>query len=232
MTDDNIRVQPGSSWSSSSCYLEGSAALPGVCCPPVYKCLLLQLLLHHKPAAGCTCTAHRTHRHPARRPSSRPFIPYCSDLSFATTSAGPNPQRGSAMKVTYCPTEQPSSAEQPTFHSAPRNRFTYLHAAHHHLSISSLQQKIVIKVCMPCDKCRSKAMGLAAIEGVSKIGITGDGRDQLEVEGDDIDTVCLVNCLRKKVGRADIVKVKELKPEPRGEAARGEGETVLLWPHQ
>uniref|UniRef100_A0A804MEW0 Copper transport protein family n=1 Tax=Zea mays TaxID=4577 RepID=A0A804MEW0_MAIZE len=95
-----------------------------------------------------------------------------------------------------------------------------------------MKQKIVIKVCMPCDKCRSKAMGLAAIEGVSKIGITGDGRDQLEVEGDDIDTVCLVNCLRKKVGRADIVKVKELKPEPRGEAARGEGETVLLWPHQ
>jgi hypothetical protein len=65
---------------------------------------------------------------------------------------------------------------------------------------------------MPCDKCRSKAMGLAAKAGVSKMGITGDGRDQLEVEGDDIDTVCLVNCLRKKVGRADIVKVEEVKP--------------------
>ncbi|PWZ39812.1 Heavy metal-associated isoprenylated plant protein 46 [Zea mays] len=63
---------------------------------------------------------------------------------------------------------------------------------------SAMKQKIVIKVCMPCDKCRSKAMGLAAKAGVSKMGITGDGRDQLEVEGDDIDTVCLVNCLRKK----------------------------------
>jgi hypothetical protein len=53
--------------------------------------------------------------------------------SFPTAQTCRSPQHllvlipsGSAMKVTYCPTEQPSSAEQPTFHSAPRNRFTLL----------------------------------------------------------------------------------------------------------
>jgi len=82
------------------------------------------------------------------------------------------------------------------------------------LVLSLLQQKIVIRLSMASDKCRSKAMVLAAkADGVSKMGITGDGKDQLEVEGDGIDTVCLVNCLRKKIGHADIVKVEEVKPE-------------------
>ncbi|XP_066348639.1 heavy metal-associated isoprenylated plant protein 16-like [Miscanthus floridulus] len=77
-----------------------------------------------------------------------------------------------------------------------------------------MKQKIVIRLSMASDKCRSKAMVLAAkADGVSKMGITGDGKDQLEVEGDGIDTVCLVNCLRKKIGHADIVKVEEVKPE-------------------
>jgi hypothetical protein len=56
--------------------------------------------------------------------------------------------------------------------------------------------------------------------GVSKVGITGDGKDRLEVEGEGVDTVLLVNYLRKKVCRsADIVKVEvkdkkdEKKPE-------------------
>ena len=43
------------------------------------------------------------------------------------------------------------------------------------------------------------------------MGVTGAGRDQLEVVGDGVDTVCLVKCLRRKLGQADILKVEEVK---------------------
>jgi hypothetical protein len=47
------------------------------------------------------------------------------------------------------------------------------------------------------------------------MGITGDARDQLEVVGEGVDPVCLVGCLRKKLGSAHIVKVEEVKdPKP------------------
>ncbi|CAN6179423.1 unnamed protein product, partial [Urochloa humidicola] len=70
------------------------------------------------------------------------------------------------------------------------------------------------------EKTRSKAMALVAkAGGVSSMGVTGDGKDQLEVVGDGVDTVCLVQCLRRKIGPAEIVKVEEVKsaekkPEP------------------
>ncbi|CAN6268187.1 unnamed protein product [Urochloa humidicola] len=86
------------------------------------------------------------------------------------------------------------------------------------------KQKIVIKVSMPTAKTRAHAMALAAKEsGVSSVGITGDQKDQLEVGGEGIDVVCLVNrlredlcvikCLRKKLCHAEILKVEEVKPE-------------------
>ena len=43
------------------------------------------------------------------------------------------------------------------------------------------------------------------------MGGTGAGRDQLEVVSDGVDTVCLVKCLRRKLGHADILKVEEVK---------------------
>ncbi|VAH33243.1 unnamed protein product [Triticum turgidum subsp. durum] len=65
---------------------------------------------------------------------------------------------------------------------------------------------------MSCDKSRSKALTLAArAAGVTSMGITGDARDQLEVVGDGVDPVCLVSCLRKKLGHAQIIKVEEVK---------------------
>ncbi|CAN6249000.1 unnamed protein product [Urochloa humidicola] len=86
------------------------------------------------------------------------------------------------------------------------------------------KQKIVIKVAMPTAKTRAHAMALAAKQsGVSSVGITGDQKDQLEVGGEGIDVVCLVNrlredlciikCLRKKLCHAEILKVEEVKPE-------------------
>ena len=53
--------------------------------------------------------------------------------------------------------------------------------------------------------------------GVISVKITGDGRDMLEVVGNYVDPVCLVGCLRKKVGHANIVKVDEFKDKELGE---------------
>ncbi|CAN6223749.1 unnamed protein product [Urochloa humidicola] len=72
------------------------------------------------------------------------------------------------------------------------------------------KQKIVIRLSMASEKTRSRAMALVAkADGVSSMGVTGDGRDQLEVVGDG---VCLVQCLRRKIGPAEILKVEEVKP--------------------
>ncbi|KAJ1271432.1 hypothetical protein BS78_06G128700 [Paspalum vaginatum] len=91
-----------------------------------------------------------------------------------------------------------------------------------------MKQKIVIKVSMSSEKTRSKAMELVAkADGVSSMGVTGDGKDQLEVVGVDVDTVCLVRCLRKKLGHADIVKVEEVKDKKPEEKKKPEEPKVV-----
>ncbi|CAN6273244.1 unnamed protein product [Urochloa humidicola] len=80
-----------------------------------------------------------------------------------------------------------------------------------------MKQKIVIKVQMSCDKCRSKAMSLvAATGGVDSVAIAG-------VVGDGVDSIQLTSALRKKVGPAQLVQVgedkKEDKPKPPAAAA-------------
>ncbi|XP_047077462.1 disease resistance protein Pik-1-like [Lolium rigidum] len=76
-----------------------------------------------------------------------------------------------------------------------------------------MKQKIVIKVEMTCDKCRSKAMSLvAATVGVDSVALAGDGKDQVVVVG-DVDSVKLTSALRKKVGHAQLVQVGEVKKE-------------------
>ncbi|KAM1055415.1 hypothetical protein ACFX13_029643 [Malus domestica] len=76
------------------------------------------------------------------------------------------------------------------------------------------QMKIVVKVPMHCDKCRTKALKIAAAaHGVSKVSIEGANKDHVEVIGDDVDSVCLTRSLRKKLGcSCTIVKVEEVKP--------------------
>ncbi|CAD5169126.1 unnamed protein product [Musa acuminata subsp. malaccensis] len=75
----------------------------------------------------------------------------------------------------------------------------------------SLQQKIVIKVQIKCDKCRSKAMKLVAATGVDSVAIEGEDKDHLVIVGDDIDPANLTCILRKKVGHANILKVEKAK---------------------
>ncbi|KAJ8629732.1 hypothetical protein MRB53_023055 [Persea americana] len=86
-----------------------------------------------------------------------------------------------------------------------------------------MKQKIVIKVDMHCQKCRSKAMEIAAAaDGVSSVAIEGMEQDQVVVIGDRVDSACLVKRLRKKVGYADLVIVEEVKPKEEKEEEKKE----------
>ncbi|KAF5479113.1 hypothetical protein F2P56_005614 [Juglans regia] len=77
-----------------------------------------------------------------------------------------------------------------------------------------MKQKIVIKVQMTSDKCRTKAMKIAATSsGVISVGIQGPDKDQLVVIGEGVDSACLTCCLRKKLCYATIVTIEEVKPE-------------------
>ncbi|KAJ7963509.1 Heavy metal transport/detoxification protein [Quillaja saponaria] len=75
-----------------------------------------------------------------------------------------------------------------------------------------MKQKIVIQVQMDCEKCRGKALKIAAVaQGVSSVSIEGKDKDQVVVVGDEVDSVCLAKMLRKKFRHAKIVSVQEVK---------------------
>ncbi|KAK9941130.1 hypothetical protein M0R45_017757 [Rubus argutus] len=74
-----------------------------------------------------------------------------------------------------------------------------------------VQQKIVMKVPMSCEKHRTRALKIAAVaKGVSKVAIEAE-KGQVEVIGEGVDSMCLTMSLRKKLGHADIVSVEEVK---------------------
>ncbi|KAE8813966.1 hypothetical protein D1007_08888 [Hordeum vulgare] len=88
-----------------------------------------------------------------------------------------------------------------------------------------MKQKMVIRVHMTCDKCRSKAMGLvASVHGVERVEIQGDDRDCLAVVGDGVDAANLTACLRKKVGSAELLTVEAVGSEKKPAAASETGE--------
>ncbi|CAJ1952016.1 unnamed protein product [Sphenostylis stenocarpa] len=75
-----------------------------------------------------------------------------------------------------------------------------------------MKQKIVIKLQMDCDKCRNKALKIAAeVPGVTSVALEGDDSDRVAVSGINVDTVCLANQLKKKFRSVVIVTVEDLK---------------------
>ncbi|XP_027933384.1 heavy metal-associated isoprenylated plant protein 47 [Vigna unguiculata] len=75
-----------------------------------------------------------------------------------------------------------------------------------------MKQKIVMKVHMSCEKCRTKALKVgAAANGVNFVGLEGESKEKLVVIGDGVDAVKLTNLLRKKVGQTDIISLAEVK---------------------
>uniref|UniRef100_A0A0D9VHM7 HMA domain-containing protein n=2 Tax=Leersia perrieri TaxID=77586 RepID=A0A0D9VHM7_9ORYZ len=98
-----------------------------------------------------------------------------------------------------------------------------------HKKAAMAKQKIVIKVAMTCDKCRSKAMALvAATGGVDSVALAGDAKDQVVVVGDGVDSIKLTTLLRKKVGHATLVTVGEVKEE---EKKKPETPVVVEYPY-
>ncbi|KAA3471680.1 heavy metal transport/detoxification superfamily protein [Gossypium australe] len=66
------------------------------------------------------------------------------------------------------------------------------------------QQKVVLKVAMKCQKCRSQSLKVAAEQ-------QGNEKEKVVVIGDGIDVVKLTTILRKKVGATEIISLAEQK---------------------
>nr|XP_043614080.1 heavy metal-associated isoprenylated plant protein 16-like [Erigeron canadensis] len=76
------------------------------------------------------------------------------------------------------------------------------------------KKKMVIKVTMRCDKCRTKALQIAAqTDGVESVKLKGEDddatKDQIMVIGESVNVVALTKSLRKKVGNAELVSVTD-----------------------
>ncbi|KAJ1279730.1 hypothetical protein BS78_04G177700 [Paspalum vaginatum] len=95
-----------------------------------------------------------------------------------------------------------------------------------------MKQKIVIKVHMSCDRCRSKALAVvAAAGGVDSVALAGD--DQVVIVGEGVDSVKLTGDLRKKVGPAQLMQVGEAKEEDEKKkpAAPAPGPVTFVYDH-
>uniref|UniRef100_A0A0E0K1N3 HMA domain-containing protein n=1 Tax=Oryza punctata TaxID=4537 RepID=A0A0E0K1N3_ORYPU len=88
-----------------------------------------------------------------------------------------------------------------------------------------MAQKIVIKVHMSSDKCRRKAMALAASTGgVVSVELAGDDRSKVVVVG-DVDSIQLTNALRRKVDvSAELVEVSDASKKKEEAAKKKEEE--------
>ncbi|GLT83724.1 hypothetical protein SLE2022_019960 [Rubroshorea leprosula] len=77
---------------------------------------------------------------------------------------------------------------------------------------NNMPKKIVIKVRINCDKCKTTVLKIAAgTDGLNSVAI--QEADKLVVIGDGIDSVALTCKLRKKLGFADIISEQEEKAQ-------------------
>ncbi|KAG8492765.1 hypothetical protein CXB51_010440 [Gossypium anomalum] len=73
---------------------------------------------------------------------------------------------------------------------------------------------MVLKVQMNCEKCRAQALRIAAdTQGVTQMAIQGQEKDELMVTGEEVDSVKLTRCLRKKLHYATILTIEEIKED-------------------
>ncbi|CAL9155139.1 unnamed protein product [Musa hybrid cultivar] len=74
-----------------------------------------------------------------------------------------------------------------------------------------MEQKIVIKINVICDRCRNKALKLASsVRGVESVAIQGRNRNRVVVTGEGVDSVCLTSILRQKMGYAEIIGISRV----------------------
>ncbi|KAL6652584.1 hypothetical protein ACP70R_011509 [Stipagrostis hirtigluma subsp. patula] len=82
-----------------------------------------------------------------------------------------------------------------------------------------MRKEIIIRMQPESDKCRNKALKVAAsVSGVESVTVTGRDRDLLLVIGDGVDAGKLTKNLKKEVGEAEIV---ELRTQPPGTSSTG-----------
>ncbi|XP_031481058.1 heavy metal-associated isoprenylated plant protein 47-like [Nymphaea colorata] len=77
-----------------------------------------------------------------------------------------------------------------------------------------MAQKLVLDVPLYCQKCRTKALKIAAVaHGVTSVALEGENKVQLVVVGEGVDPVCLVKALRKKVGYTQMINFAPLSKD-------------------
>ncbi|TXG67639.1 hypothetical protein EZV62_008914 [Acer yangbiense] len=97
---------------------------------------------------------------------------------------------------------------------------------YYNLSSAKQEQKIVIKVQVRCNKCRSKALEIAAVaDGVISVAWEGEDKDKVVVIGDGVDAATLTRNLSKKLGFEDLLFVKEVKEKKGRKETRERKET-------
>ncbi|XP_057983422.1 heavy metal-associated isoprenylated plant protein 47-like [Malania oleifera] len=90
-----------------------------------------------------------------------------------------------------------------------------------------MKQKIVVRVQFNCDKCRSKALRIAASAyGVTSVAIGGGDKDEVVVTGEGVDPTTLTASLRKKFRFATIRSVQELEEDTRTERHSSNDQTT------
>ncbi|XP_062107085.1 heavy metal-associated isoprenylated plant protein 16-like [Humulus lupulus] len=74
-----------------------------------------------------------------------------------------------------------------------------------------MKLKVVIKVALDDQKCRTKAIKTAVgVNGVTQASLQQE-KSQIEVTGDDIDVVLLTTLLRKSLKHAEVVSVSPIE---------------------
>ncbi|XVE59875.1 hypothetical protein DITRI_Ditri05aG0082300 [Diplodiscus trichospermus] len=73
-----------------------------------------------------------------------------------------------------------------------------------------MKQKVVLKVAMKCQKCRTMALKVATKqEGVEFVGLEGEQKEKVVVIGDGFDPIKMATKLRKKVGHTQIISLAQ-----------------------
>ncbi|KAI5321402.1 hypothetical protein L3X38_030473 [Prunus dulcis] len=92
-----------------------------------------------------------------------------------------------------------------------------------------MQQKIVIKVQLTSENCRTKALKIAAeAKGVSNVCIDVE-KAEVEVIGVGVDAVSLAKSLEKQLGFASIVSVGEVKKTRGARASHSNSMDIKLY---
>ncbi|XP_031493027.1 heavy metal-associated isoprenylated plant protein 47-like [Nymphaea colorata] len=92
-----------------------------------------------------------------------------------------------------------------------------------------MKKKVVLRVQMCCDRCRTKSLEtVASIYGVLSVALEGAERNLVVVVGEDIDPVTITEKLRKKAGQTELVKVEGIVSV--GEETDDDGDDQHQWP--